>query len=63
MIRLGGGSIKQIHKQESNITEKLKDLVKKRKRTVIVIKAGSIKNNRRTSSSSFESDYYPAYSE
>jgi hypothetical protein len=55
--------IKQIKKQQNNITAKLQDLVKKRKRTLVVIKAGSIKNNRRTSSSSFEGDYYPSYTE
>jgi len=52
-----------MNNQQNNITAKLQNLVKKRKRTVVVIKAGSIKNVRRASSSSFEGEYYPSYNE
>ena len=50
-------------KKHNNVTEKLQKLVKKRKTTLVVIKAGSIKNVTRTSSSSFEGEYYPSYNE
>lgn len=49
--------------KQNNITAKLQNLVKKRKRTLVVIKAGSIKNVRRTSGSSFGEDYYPSHNE
>jgi len=52
-----------MNNQQKNITAKLQNLVKKRKRAIVVIKAGSIKNVRRSSSSSFEGEYYPTYSE
>jgi len=53
------------NKQNSSITSKLQKLVKKRKRTLVVIKAGSIKNASRTSSStgSLEGEYSPSYEE
>jgi hypothetical protein len=49
--------------KQNNITAKLQNLVKKRKTTVVVIKAGSIKNVRRNSGDSFGEDYYPSYSD
>lgn len=49
--------------EQNNITAKLQNLIKKRKTTVVVIKAGSIKNVRRTSNSSFGEDYYPSHDE
>jgi len=45
--------------KQNNITAKLQNLVKKRKTTIVVIKAGSIKNVRRNLESSFGEDYYP----
>ena len=49
--------------KQNNITAKLQNLVKKRKTTVVVIKAGSIKNVRRNSDGGFGEDYYPSYSD
>ena len=49
--------------KQNNITAKLQNLVKKRKTTVVVIKAGSIKNARRSSDGGFGEDYYPSYSD
>ena len=45
----------------NNMTRKLQKLVKKRKREVVVIKAGSIKRHARSSGSM--EDYYPSYAE
>ena len=47
---------------EKNITNKLKDLAKKRKRTIVVVKAGSAKHVRRSSGGDF-GEYFPSYSE
>ena len=49
--------------KQNNITAKLQNLVKKRKTTIVVIKAGSIKNVRRNSENSLGEDYYPSYSD
>lgn len=49
--------------KRNNITAKLQNLVKKRKTTVVVIKAGPIKNVRRNSDGSFGEDYYLSYSD
>ena len=52
-----------MNNKQNNITAKLQNLVKKRKKTLVVIKAGSVKNYRRTSGSSFGEEYYPSYNE
>ena len=49
------------NKHDNKMTEKLQKLVKKRKREVVVIKAGSIKKHARSSGS--VEDYYPSYAE
>lgn len=54
-------SEKKDKQKEVNITKKLQNLVKKKKRDVIVIKAGSIKTS--TSNSSSTEDYYPSLSD
>jgi len=51
-------SEKKEKQKEVNITKKLQNLVKKKKRNIIVIKAGSIKTS--TSNSSSTEDYYPS---
>ncbi len=51
-------SEKKEKQKEVNITKKLQNLVKKKKRDIIVIKAGSIKTS--TSNSSSTEDYYPS---
>ena len=51
----------KINNKPNNMTGKLQKLVKKRKREVVVIKAGSIKRHARSSGSM--EDYYSSYAE
>ena len=51
----------KINNKSNNMTKKLQKLVKKRKKEVVVIKAGSIKRHARSSGSM--EDYYPSYAE
>jgi len=54
--------VKSLKDEKPDITEKLKNLVKKKNTQIVVIKAGSIKNTS-SNSSGFGEDYYPSSSE
>jgi len=49
-------------KNIKSTTKKLQSLVKNRKTQLVVIKQGSIKNNKKTSDTSIESYCYSSYS-
>lgn len=51
----------KIGSKHNDTTTKLQKLVKKRKREIVIIKAGSIKRPNRSSCS--VDDYYPSYAE
>jgi len=50
-------------KENEDITDKLKNLVKKKNIQIVVIKAGSIKNSSKSSTSGIGEEYYPSYNE
>ena len=51
----------KVNNKHPDMTTKLQKLVKKRKREVIVVKAGSVKRHARSSGSM--ENYYPSYAE
>ncbi len=52
--------MKSLKNEKEDITERLKNLVKKKNTQIVVIKAGSIKTTSNNSNSSFNDDYYPS---
>ena len=59
---LGGKKMgEKVNNKHPDMTTKLQKLVKKRKREVIVVKAGSVKRHARSSGSM--ENYYPSYAE
>jgi len=61
IIKSGGWiKVKSLKNEKEDVTERLKNLVKKKNTQIVVIKAGSIKTTSNNSNSSFNDDYYPS---